>query len=134
MKYLLDTHMVIWVLFNPEKLSKKVVTILKDEAVEKMVSTTSLWEISIKFALGKLELEDINPDQLLDSIKHAGFTMLSPAPELVTGYYKLAKKEKHRDPFDRMLIWEAIESEYTLISANSQLEQYVADGLRLISN
>ncbi len=134
MMYLVDTHILLWTLFNPENLSKEILQILESSSDQKFVSGISLWEISIKYSLGKLDLGDLNPDQLLIQISKSGFEISEISNEILTSYYRLPKKENHKDPFDRMLVWQAIESGYTLISHDKKIQQYVTDGLKLISN
>lgn len=134
MIYLLDTHVLLWTLFDPDKLSKDVLGVLQSATDQKSISGVNLWEISIKYSLGKLDLGEINPDQLLTKIKDSGFEIRDVPSEVMVSYYRLPKKENHRDPFDRMLIWQAIESGLTLISHDRNIEQYKPDGLKLLSN
>ncbi len=134
MIYLLDTHIVLWTLFDPAKLSDPIKKILSDPGTKKIVSGINLWEISIKYSLEKLDLGNINPDELLISIKESGFEITEIPHQILTSYYKLPKKENHKDPFDRMLIWQSIESGFTLLSHDEKLKQYISDGLMLITN
>lgn len=134
MIYLFNTHLLLWSQFKPERLSKNVKSILENDADEKVVSAINLWEISIKYSLGKLELPSTNPDQLLEKFKEAGFRTESTTPEMMASYYRLPKKENHKDPFDRMLIWQAMESNATLVSHDSKMSQYISDGLKLVTN
>ena len=60
MNYLLDTHSFLWVLFDDEKLSERSREIIKDPDNDIFVSVITYWEISLKYAIGKLELEGIN--------------------------------------------------------------------------
>jgi PIN domain nuclease of toxin-antitoxin system len=95
MNYLLDTHYILWTLFNPQLIKEKVVAILEDEKSTKYVSGISLWEISLKYSIGKLELEDSNPEEVCDEIKKSGFELLEVDNHLFSSYYKLPKKEHH---------------------------------------
>ena len=131
MNYLLDTHYVLWTLFEPTKINKKIKLILEDENDQKFVSGISLWEISLKFSLGKLELEGTNPDEILEKIKESGFTLLEVENTVLASYYKLPKKENHRDPFDRMLIWQAIANDFMFVTSDSKIEAYVENGLKI---
>jgi PIN domain nuclease of toxin-antitoxin system len=56
MNYLLDTHYILWILFNPEIIKENIIAILEDENSVKYISGINLWEISLKYSLGKLEL------------------------------------------------------------------------------
>ena len=132
MIYLLDTHYVLWSLFEPEKIKAPIRQILENDSDSKFVSGVNLWEISLKYSLGKLELGGVNPDEILDILLEAGFEMTSLENHLLATYYQLPKKDNHRDPFDRLLIWQAITNGYTLITHDKKIEQYQSDGLQLI--
>ena len=131
MNYLLDTHYVLWTLFEPKLLDAQVEEIFSDENQVKYVSGISLWEISLKFSLGKLDFESTNPDEIHQKIVESGFHIISIENELFSSYYKLPKKENHRDPFDRMLIWQAIHNDFIVISKDNKFTQYTEDGLRV---
>ena len=132
MTYLLDTHYVLWSLFEPEKIAAPVRQILEDDKDIKLVSGVNLWEISIKYSLGKLELGGVTPSELFEAVLEAGFDIAEVESRLLATYYQLPKKDNHKDPFDRLLIWQAISSGYTLLTQDEKLEQYRADGLRLL--
>lgn len=132
MNYLLDTHYVLWSLFNPELITDNIIQILEDEQSTKYVSGINLWEISLKYSLGKLELEDSNPDEVFTSITESGFEVVEVDAHLFSSYYKLPKKYDHKDPFDRMLVWQAINSDYTFISNDLKIKAYIDDGLKLL--
>ena len=76
MNYLLDTHYILWILFSPEIIKEKIINILEDEKSIKQISGINLWEISLKYSLGKLELEDTNPDEIFEAINNSGFELL----------------------------------------------------------
>lgn len=132
MTYLLDTHYVLWTLFEPARISAPVRAVLESESDSKLISGVNLWEISLKYSLGKLELGGTNPSELFDTLLDAGFEVADLDNRLLATYYQLPKKEDHRDPFDRLLIWQAISNGYTLITQDETIEQYRADGLRLM--
>lgn len=134
MIYLLDTHLVLWSLFAPENITEPVRRILEDDADTKLISGVNLWEISLKYALGRLELGGVNPSELYEVLLEAGFGVAELESRLLATYHQLPRKEDHRDPFDRLLIWQAIASDYTLLTQDRKIEQYRADGLRLILN
>lgn len=73
MIYLLDTHTVLWSLFEPDRISDAVRLILENESDSKFISGVNLWEISLKYSLGKLELGGANPSELFDKLLEAGF-------------------------------------------------------------
>lgn len=132
MIYLLDTHYVLWSLFEPDKIAVPVRQILEDDRDSKLISGVNLWEISLKYSLGKLELGGTNPSELFDKLLEAGFEVAELENRLLATYYQLAKKDNHKDPFDRLLIWQAISNGYTLITHDKKIEQYRADGLRVV--
>ena len=132
MIYLLDTHIILWSLFEPSKIKEPIRQILENEQDSKLISGVNLWEISLKYSLGKLELGGVNSNQLFDKSLEAGFEVAEIDNRLFTTYYQLPKKGNHQDPFDRLLIWQAISSGYILITQDKKIEQYRADGLRLV--
>jgi PIN domain nuclease of toxin-antitoxin system len=131
MNYLLDTHYILWSLFDPNRITEKILKIFYDDNVKKYVSGISLWEISLKYSIGKLELKGTNPDELFEKIETAGFELLQIENYLLSSYYKLSKKKNHKDPFDRLLIWQAITNDFILITNDNKIEQYIEDGLKL---
>lgn len=132
MNYLLDTHYILWSLFEPDRITLPVRLVLENETDSKLISGVNLWEISLKYSLGKLELGGTNPAELYETLLEAGFEVADMDNRLLATYFQLPKKDDHKDPFDRLLIWQAIVNGYTLITQDSKIEQYRADGLRLI--
>lgn len=131
MKYLLDTHTLIWLVTDTEKLSLKVKKIFEEPSSQIFVSAISFWEVSIKFALGKLELVGGDAQDLFDECMNLGFKTISIESELCASFSQL-KVFHHRDPFDRMLIWQAISEKYTLITKDSTINLYKTEGLKTI--
>ncbi len=131
MIYLLDTHIILWSLFEPARLSPAVRAILENERDTKYVSGVNLWEISLKFSLGKLELGGMTPSDLSETLIEAGYEILDLDTRLLVTYYQLPKKSDHRDPFDRLLIWQAISNGYTLLTQDKKIAQYRVDGLKV---
>lgn len=132
MKYLLDTHILIWAIFSPDKLSKKVQGILVNPENTILVSSLSLWEISLKYSSGKLKLKGIVPDDLINISLDIGFTFIDLSPETAATFYLLSG-DYHKDPFDRMLIWEALKNDFGFISDDKEVKKYVNNGLIVIS-
>ena len=131
MKYLLDTHYVLWTLFEPSRIDIEIKKIFEDNNITKYVSGITLWEISLKYSIGKLELEGSNPDEIYEKIEESGFKLLQIENYLFSSYYKLSKKDDHKDPFDRMLIWQAITNDFILITNDKKIEQYIENGLKI---
>lgn len=99
---------------------------------EKFVSAITVWEISLKFALGKLELGGQTPDEFIAGIDKLGIRNITPTSSQYATYYLLPKMDKHKDPFDRMIIWHAVQSGLTLISSDRRLPDYKIHGLELV--
>jgi PIN domain nuclease of toxin-antitoxin system len=130
--YLLDTHILLWLRLSPEKLRPEHKKIIESSENEKFVSSVTQWEISLKFAVGKLELGKHTPDEFLAGIYKIGLKDITPSPEQWSTYYLLPKIKDHRDPFDRMIIWLAIQSGMTLLSSDGNFDKYKPHGLSLV--
>ena len=118
MKYLLDTHTLLWVLFEDEKLSEKARTAIRNPDNEIYVSTITYWEISLKYSISKIELEGITPEELPENAREIDIKTLELSEDEASTFYKLPRI-KHKDPFDRLIIWQAIKRNITLISNSS---------------
>ena len=117
MRVLLDTHLLLWALGSPLKLSKETRKLIDTSGV--YVSAASIWEISIKASLGKL---DANPEDILAAIEPAGLTML---PILAEHAAKVAQlPPRHKDPFDRMLVAQALSEPMILLTNDDALAGY----------
>ncbi len=117
-RYLLDSHIFLWWLTNAQKLESNVYNIISDSNNKIYISAATIWEISIKEALGKLKINaDIN-----SAIIESGFMELRISAKCAQATKKLPLI--HKDPFDRMLISQAIEGDITLISADRFIFQY----------
>ena len=129
MSYLLDTHTLMWSILERGKLSDKVRETLENVENTALVSCVSFWEISIKFSLGKLALSGLKPEELRDLSIETGFELISLSPQDCTTYHQL-NTSFHKDPFDKMLIWQALRSKYILITKDTNIQQYEAVGLK----
>ena len=132
MKYLLDTHVFIWFMMEPEKISKRVLSILEDEDADISISTISFWEIAIKYQCKKIRLGKINPLHLPHIAEQYNFNLLNPEPYDYVSISQIPIKENHHDPFDRMLIQQAIRNNLVLLSKDEKFPQYEENGLQLI--
>jgi PIN domain nuclease of toxin-antitoxin system len=131
MNCLLDTHTFLWAVFAPEKLSTSAKEKICAPENRICVSTISFWEISLKFALGKIELENCKPDDLPDIAAQMQVEIIQPTAEESASFYQLPKV-MHKDPFDRMIIWQAIQQSLVLISKDSEFPEYQAFGLKVL--
>jgi PIN domain nuclease of toxin-antitoxin system len=116
---------------DPRKLSAKVRGIVEDTDNRVLVSSVSFWEISLKYSLGTLDLQGIVPGQLPEITKQTGFELIELLPDEAATYYQL-EANWHRDPFDRMLIWQAIQNKLTIISKDNHIARYKSVGLKAI--
>jgi PIN domain nuclease of toxin-antitoxin system len=130
MTCLLDTHHMLWALADTKKLSARVKDVIVDPDNRIIVSSVSFWEVSLKSSLGKLSLSGFSPADLPGACAQIGFEIKSLSPEDASTYH-LLEVTHHKDPFDRMLIWQAIRNSYTFISADKQVKKYAAEGLKL---
>lgn len=131
MIYLLDTHTFIWSLMYSSKLSNNSRSIIQDKKNTIFVSAISFWEISLKSSLGKLDVLKILPEDLPDLATQAGFELLPLLPAIASTYHQL-NSTWHKDPFYRMLIWQAIQKDITLISKDESISKYQSAGLKTI--
>ena len=131
MNYLLDTHTFLWAAFDPSHLSRSANLAITDYENTIAVSVVSFWEISLKFALGKLELKGVSPDDLPDTASRMGFDLLELHAEDAASFHALPRGN-HKDPFDRMLVYQAIRQHKTLISSDADLTQYIPNGLKVL--
>ena len=130
MKYLADTHILLWAFESAQKISSTIVNALHDRLSEAFFSPVSLWEISIKYQLGKLTIHGVNPEEFLAELESSFFEPLPLDTHAIATSYQLPRL--HGDPFDRMLIWQAITSGCTLLSADRATDQYVPYGLTVL--
>ncbi len=118
MKYLIDTHIFIWIFSEPEKIKRKVKAILDDPDVILLVSPMTFYEIQLKKQLGKLVFEP----ELKDIIDREYFQVLN-----ISGDHTLATIDLpllHRDPFDRILIAQAIVEKVPMITGDKEIMMY----------
>ncbi|MEH2193251.1 MAG: type II toxin-antitoxin system VapC family toxin [Nostoc sp.] len=121
MKVLLDTHIFIWWDSEPEKLSPNILSLLQRTDTKLYVSVVSLWEIQIKSQVGKLTLSQSLED-IYDSQDKNGISFLSVIPAHVLNLNTLPLH--HKDPFDRILISQALVEGLTLISIDQIFKLY----------
>ena len=132
MNYLLDTHYLLWSMLDPKKIGKKTLKILEDTDKIKYVSKISYWEIALKYSLGKLELRGTTPEELLEETKNAGFQIFDITEDDIVSSYRLPSIASHKDPFDRLLVWQCIRNDLVLITVDGNIRGYEEFGLKLI--
>lgn len=131
MSYLVDTHVFLWSVISPKKISQKISRILNDPESTKYISILSFWEISLKFSLNKIDLIGILPDELPDIAKKANFDIIDLDLKTASSYHKLPKTN-NKDPFDRMLAWQAIRKDFYLLTKDRDFANYKDQGLKIV--
>ena len=122
MKYLLDTHCWLWWILEPENLGSKFKQIIGDPKNQIFLSAASTWEATIKAAMGRLSLPG-GPKQFVeDTYSQDGFLALPILPEHSVGVFDLPPL--HKDPFDRLLIAQALYEGATLCTVDPLVRQY----------
>lgn len=120
MRLLLDTHALLWFVWNHPNLTAAARTLIGDPNNTILLSVASMWEIAIKVSIGKLSLADPYEVFMNQAIATTGLTVLPiemrHAAELTTLPFH------HRDPFDRMLVAQAVVEKTPLVSADSLLD------------
>jgi PIN domain nuclease of toxin-antitoxin system len=132
MIYLLDTHAFIWATLDTVRLSKKVRGIISDRNNEIFVSTVTFWEITLKASIKKLIFEKMDIKDFPKYAREMGFTIMEMKEKETITFHELPLKGNHKDPFDRMLIWQAITNDMALLSRDTLIKQYEENGLRII--
>jgi PIN domain nuclease of toxin-antitoxin system len=132
MNYLVDTHCLIWSLLDPQKVSSSHRAVLVEATSTKFVSKISHWEIALKFGLGKLQLKGISPEGLLKVATEAGYEIFDITEDDFVTSYQLPASKVHKDPFDRLLVWQCIRNNLVFVSEDKRLKEYVKHGLKLV--
>jgi PIN domain nuclease of toxin-antitoxin system len=121
MRFLLDTHLLVWVPVSGPRLSRSARAILNDPENSFLFSAVSLWEIAIKRSIGKLD-PGINPGIIRRELIEMGYDELP-----VLGLHAIAVEGLpwiHKDPFDRLLIAQAAVEGITLLTPDSTIARY----------
>jgi PIN domain nuclease of toxin-antitoxin system len=122
MKLLLDTHVLLWAASDPEQLTSAARTALEDGSYDVLVSVVTAWEIAIKQSLGKLELPKPAERWLPEVLRRTGFDFAEIG--LAAALRVRALPWHHRDPFDRLLVVQAAEDGYTIVTRDEILRAY----------
>lgn len=121
MRVLLDTHVLLWILAEPGRLDKETRETIEAGAEEVLFSAASIWEIAIKSRLGRADFA-VKPGEVADAARDSGFVELpivAKAAALVAELPLL-----HRDPFDRLLVAQAMTEPALLYTADPTLPAY----------
>lgn len=131
MNYVVDTHCLLWSLTDPSRIERRITQILTDARTTKHVSKISFWEIALKYSIGKLKLEGTTPEEILDASRESGFQILDIGEADIATSHLLPFIQNHRDPFDRLLVWQCMRNDFVLLTADGRLKGYEPYGLRL---
>lgn len=121
MRLLLDTHVLIWVTTEPDRISHDVLRIIESRDTELVFSAASVWEVAIKRELGREDF-DVDPRLLRRGLMENGYTELA-----VTGAHAAAVDSLppiHKDPFDRILVAQALVESLVLLTADPIVARY----------
>jgi len=121
MRLLLDTHVLLWALGDPAQLDDQTRDVLEDPANEVLFSAASIWEIAIKAGLRRADFV-VRPDQVAREARLTGFVELPISTDAAAWVATLPSH--HRDPFDRLLVAQAMAEPARLYTANPLLPPY----------
>ena len=125
MQYLLDTHVLIWWITSDKRLSKKANTLIRTHRNTLFWSVASAWEVSIKYALGKLVFNELPEDLFSRELdkNHINTLPITNSHAFMAGQLP----PHHKDPFDRLLVAQAIIESLGIISNDPMLKLYDVD-------
>ncbi len=134
MKLLIDTHVFLWAAIDDPRLKGDARASYADPDNDLLLSTATIWEIGIKHALGKLPLPVAPRDFFAREIETRGYRVLDVRRDHAERAAELPYVDAgHRDPFDRMLIAQALVEGVALMSVDRRFDAYRVLGLQLIS-
>ena len=122
MRLLLDTHTLLWFYLEETRLSSSALAAVLDPSHTKTVSPASFWEIAIKLSLTKYVLSESYDEFIQHSIFDNGFEILAIEPKHTAAVVTLA--HHHKDPFDRLLIAQAMVEGIPIVSADAKFDSY----------
>lgn len=131
MKILIDTHYLLWLFFDKKQIKEDKQLLLLNPNNEIYYSSVSLWEVSIKYNLGKLDLHGYLPEDFYQAIQNSILKPLYIDNPLLVSFYQLPIE--HKDPFDRLLIWQSIQQKMVFLSNDSNNKFYEKYGLNHLS-
>ena len=122
MRVLVDTHVLLWTLLSPRKLSRAARELVRDVENVLHVSTASAWEIATKHRLGRLPEANAVVHHYLDHLRrlHADELVITSAHALMAGGFS----QPHRDPFDRLLAAQCVIEGLPLVSNDEALQKF----------
>lgn len=127
MNYLLDTHVLLWTLIDPDKVPESTRRLIEDTGNRVWFSAASIWEIAIKHSLGRTDFP-VEPAIVWKAARETGLEELAVTAEHSIGVDTLPWL--HRDPFDRLLVAQARSAGMKLLSLDAHVRAYFARGKR----
>ncbi len=124
MRLLLDTHALYWYVEVDQKLSGTAQTLIQDATNKILISPASYWEIAIKVSLGKWTLHRPYEEFIDLVLTQYGFQVLPILPNHTGKLLNLTFPQNHKDPFDRLLVAQAMTENISIVSADEQLDAY----------
>ena len=124
MRLLLDSHVFLWFVLIDPRLSPKAKSMIEDPSNVILISPATYWEMSIKVAIGKLDLLTSFDNFMARGIAGNNFAILPIELSHARRVSEFGKGRPHKDPFDRMLVAQALVEGIPLISADAQLDAY----------
>ena len=122
MRLLLDSHTLVWAVDSPTKLGSRAKAMLEDASNELLVSAATIWEVAIKVGLGKLALSMPYRQWMWQAIRDTGASVLPITVEYADVQASLPRH--HGDPFDRLLVAQAVVEQLALVSSDAVFESY----------
>jgi len=120
-RYIVDTHIFLWMDSAPNRLSERLRSVVDDDSNVLYLSYAAIWEIQIKVSNGRLKLS-LPLKDLISDLKASKLQLL---PIQINDIYRTARLPKiHHDPFDRMMIAQALERDMTLITVDEMIRLY----------
>ena len=122
MRLLIDSHALIWYVDQHQQLSPASHAAMSDPDNELLLSAGSIWEIAIKIGLGKLVLTQPYLPWMSQALSDLGITVLPITPEYADAQASLPRH--HSDPFDRLIVAQALVEEVAIVSADARMDDY----------
>jgi PIN domain nuclease of toxin-antitoxin system len=122
MRLLIDSHALIWYVDQHQQLSPTSRAVISDPSNDLLLSAGSIWEIAIKIGLGKLVLTQPFSLWMSQALDDLGITILPITVEYADAQASLAKH--HSDPFDRLIVAQAIVEKVSIVSADARMDAY----------
>jgi len=119
-----DTHTLYWYVEGDQRLSRTAQSLIMDATHEVLISPASYWEIAIKVSLGKWAFNRLYEEFIDLGLSQYGFLVLSIRPNHTARLISLTFPKNHKDPFDRLVVAQAISENIPIVSADPQLDAY----------